>query len=236
MRRRLLPFASGGPRPEEGGSGFVGLVEAIRRGELDADIQFVVTNHLEGGVWNKAKRLGVIPIYMPKPYTAEHYQRLVAETDAEIVTLSGWLKMVFGLEDDTTNIHPGYMGLPLPVGAGPFSGDGMHGHFVHDKVMADIRAGLIPPYSAVTMHFVPSKPTKLGEEVVYDDPRWIIFRKLVEVDPSWSAIQLAQAVNRVEHEWQPKILNAVVNGDIRITNGQVFIDPDWVPVEIMPAL
>src|SRR4030042_2937044 len=83
-----------------GGSGFEKMVEATRNKPpiLDALICAVVTNHFDGGVWQKAKRLGVKVEYWLGPYLADDYQNYAKYYKADYVMLSGWLKLVAGLD------------------------------------------------------------------------------------------------------------------------------------------
>ncbi|MDP4001826.1 MAG: formyltransferase family protein [bacterium] len=194
--KKLLVFASGGKESDDGGSGFQELVENSRSGVLEAEIVAVVSNHEHGGVRTRADKLGVPFIYFPLPREAEDYQRIVAETKADFVSLSGWLKMVKGLDPTRTiNIHPG--------DAKRFGGAGMYGHFVHKAVMEAYRAGTVK-CSAVTMHFVTEK---------YDDGP-DIFRYPVAIRPDDTSETLAKRANKIEHAWQSYITNLVVKGEI----------------------
>ncbi len=192
--KKLLVFASG--TKDGGGSGFQKLVESSRNGILDAEIVAVVSNHENGGVRQKAETLGVPFVYFPLPREAEDYQKIVADTQADFVALSGWLKLVKGLDPaKTINIHPG----PLPR----FGGPGMYSHYVHEAVIKAFNAGEIK-HSAVTMHFVTEE---------YDKGP-IIFRQPVEILAGDTPETLAERVNKVEHEWQPRITDLVIKGEI----------------------
>ena len=192
MRPKILVFASGSATG--GGSGFEKLVEATRSGILDADIVGVVSNHPNGGVKERAERLGVKFIYFAGPYTEEGYKKIVDESSAEYVALSGWLKLVAGLPPTKTfNIHPG----PLPK----FGGRGMYGHHVHEAVIEAYKRGEVT-HSAVTMHFVTSK---------YDEGP-VFFALPVEIMKDDDAGTLGKRVNLKEHEWQPRITDLVVKG------------------------
>ena len=96
---KILIFASGSA--EGGGSGFENLVLSSKDGLLDADIVAVVSNHANGGVRARADNLGVPFLHFPKPWTGESYQRLAAESGADFFALSGWLKLVTGLDPVT---------------------------------------------------------------------------------------------------------------------------------------
>jgi phosphoribosylglycinamide formyltransferase-1 len=193
MKKKLIIFASG--TKTGGGSGFANLVKASRNGQLEAEIILVVSSHENGGVRNKADALGIPFKYFPGPYTAENYQAI---TDgADFVSLSGWLKMVRGLNPQTTfNIHPG--------DTKKFGGPGMYGHYVHEAVMEAYHRGEVTN-SAVTMHFVTEK---------YDEGP-VFFQIPVEILPSDTPETLGERVLNTEHTFQPVITNAVLEGRIR---------------------
>jgi phosphoribosylglycinamide formyltransferase-1 len=206
---RLIIFASG--TKDGGGSGFENLVEAtrLRQGSgkasekptLDADIVAVVSNHEHGGVRACAERLGIPFVYFPGPYDAEHYQAILADTGAEWVALSGWLRHVAGTDPRKTfNIHPAL----LSFDNGRFGGKGMYGHAVHEAVKKALDAGEITE-SGFTMHFVTEE----------HDRGPAFFEHHVPLEKGMSTDDIAKAVNQAEHEWQPKLTNAVVQGEIR---------------------
>jgi len=204
----ILVFASG--TKTGGGSGFETLVRATRTKPpvLEARICGVVTNHPEGGVWQKAQAIGIPVEYWPGPYEAQGYQDLVKRFQADYVMLSGWLKLVAGLDPARTiNIHPG----PLPR----FGGANMYGKHVHEAVMAAYRRGEIA-HSAVTMHFVDEK---------YDRGP-IFFALPVPIEPNDTPETLAARVNRAEHEWQSRVLNYVVQGQVRLEGQEVVYETE----------
>lgn len=191
----LLIFASGST--EGGGSGFENLVLRSRDGILQANIVAVVSHHENGGIRKRADLLGVPFIHFPKPWDAETYIRLVRENGADFSALSGWLKLVYGLDPRTTiNIHPG----PLPE----FGGPGLYGNHVHEAVMAAFRRGKIT-HSAVSMHFVTSE---------YDQGP-VFFKRHIRILDDDTPNSLAQRVNKGEHHWQPIITNLIVQGAIK---------------------
>jgi phosphoribosylglycinamide formyltransferase 1 len=170
---------------------------------LNADIVAVVSNHENGGVRKKAESLGIPFFHFPKPWTAEKYQYFAQKTKADFFALSGWLKLVAGLDPETHfnsktvfNIHPG----PLPQ----FGGPGLYGHHVHKAVMEAFKGKEIK-YSGISMHFVTEE---------YD--RGPIFFKLkIKIRDDDTPDSLAKRVNQLEHLYQPKITNMVVNGLIK---------------------
>ena len=192
--KNLIIFSSG--TSEGGGSGFENLVNKAREGILSANIVAVVSNHENGGVRQRADKLNISFIHFPKPWDAEKYQEIIRNDKADFIALSGWLKLVKGLDPKATfNIHPG----PLPS----FGGAGMYGHHVHEAVIEAFKRGEVT-HSAVTMHFVTDE---------YDRGP-IFFQKFVKIEEDDNAETLAKRVNEVEHKYQPIITNMVVNGEI----------------------
>ncbi|SER32562.1 phosphoribosylglycinamide formyltransferase-1 [Faunimonas pinastri] len=191
---KLLIFASGSR--SGGGSGFENLVLRAREGVLDADIVGVVSNHADGGVRERADRLGIRFMHFASPWVHERYHEISDETGAEFFALSGWLKHVSGLDPRRTfNIHPG----PLPE----FGGAGLYGHHVHHAVMEAHGRGAAEA-SAVTMHFVSDE---------YDRGP-VFFRFHVPIEPGDTVETLGARVLRFEHLWQPEITNLVLSGAI----------------------
>ena len=205
--KKIIVFASG--TKDGGGSGFENLVKATRDGRLSGEIVTVVSNHENGGVRQRADRLGVKFVHFPakKPVegeigpefgpefgTAENYRKIA--DDADLVCLSGWLKLVTGLDPrKTINIHPG----PLPR----FGGAGMYGHHVHEAVMEAYKNGEVKN-SAVSMHFVTEK---------FDEGP-LFFSQPVPILMDDTADTLATRVLEAEHKWQPLITDKVLRGEI----------------------
>jgi phosphoribosylglycinamide formyltransferase-1 len=196
---KIIVFASG--TADGGGSGFENLIAAMKTGTLDADIVAVVSNHEHGGVAQRAQRFGIPFVYFAGPYDAEHYRKIVADSGAQWIALSGWLKLVQGLDPQKTfNIHPAL----LSQLGGRFGGRGMYGHHIHEAVKAALDAREITE-SGFTMHFV-------TDEI---DRGPAFFEHRVPLRAGMSADEIAKAVNAAEHEWQPKITNMVAQGEIR---------------------
>lgn len=198
MKPKLIVFASG--TKTGGGSGFENLVQASRSGVLDADIVAVVSNNEYGGVKERAVRLEVPFIYFPEPFDAEHYQKVVRESGAEWAALSGWLKMTQGLDPAKTfNIHPAL----LSFDHGRFGGPNMYGMRVHRAVAQALEAGELTE-SGCSMHFVTDE---------YDRGP-VFFEKRVPLEKGMVAEDIAPLVHQLEKEWQAKITNMVVHGEI----------------------
>ena len=211
-RPKIIVFASG--TKDNGGSGFENLVQASKTSILDAEIVAVVSNHENGGVRERADRLGVPFIrFNPPNYLlirankqvvgsgdSQIYQDILHKSGAEWIALSGWFKLVHGLGPRRTfNIHPAL----LSQLSGRFGGHGMYGRHIHEAVKAALDAGEISE-SGFTMHFV-------TEEM---DRGPAFFEYKVPLRKGMNADEIAKAVNLAEHEWQPRITNMVVHGEI----------------------
>lgn len=195
---RLIIFASG--TKDSGGSGFENLVHATVTAVLDACIVAVISNHDFGGVRMRADKLRVPFVYFQGPYDAANYQKIVADSRAQWVVLSGWFKKVEGLDPaHTINIHPAL----LSQLDGRFGGRGMYGRHIHEAVKEAFDAGEISE-SGFTMHFVTDEM----------DRGPAFFEHRIPLMAGMSAEDIGKAVNKLEHEWQPKITNMVVHGEI----------------------
>lgn len=201
MNPKVIVFASG--TATGGGTGARNLVAHTRdakRGELDAEIVALVSNHAQGGVSQLARQTGIPFVHFAAPWTAEAYAGIVRESGAEWVALSGWLQRACGLDPARTfNIHPAL----LSQSNGLFGGSGMYGHNVHREV-AEALARREITGSGFSMHFVTE---------AYDaGPVFCEYR--VPLAPGMSAEEIAKAVNDAEHKMQPRITNMVVHGAI----------------------
>ncbi|MBU1626847.1 hypothetical protein KKB18_05705 [bacterium] len=209
-KKRLLVFNSGS------GSGFEKLVLYEKGGYADYHIVGLIVDREDRYAIERAKKFN-IPYTVMKVFVAEAYQAMVEKYDADFVSLSGWLKLVKGLNPRTTiNIHPG----PLPS----FGGKGMYGHHVHEAVMAAYGRGEVT-HSAVSMHFVTEGSSK--EE--YDKGK-VFLNFPVEILPEYDADTLGSAVNAVEHCIQAFVTNLVVTGQIRWDgeNPESLVVPDFI--------
>jgi len=207
MEEKLLIFASGDAK--EGGSGFQEMAENSQTGVLKAKILAVVSHHENGGVRQKADKLGIPFEFWPGPFTAEGYQLLFRKYGQPLVACSGWVKLVKGLSTHRViNIHPG----PLP----DFGGPGMYGHYVHEAVMAAFKEGKIK-CSAVSMHFVDPEYDK--------GPVFFQYPVVIREDDTTKTI--AARVNKIEHGWQSWVTNLVINGQIQLHGNNKLVVPDW---------
>lgn len=200
MKPKILVFASGSATG--GGSGFANLVRHSREaeGDLKAEIVGVVSTHAKGGVRVRAEALNIPFTHFFGPYEAEEYQRIAKESGAEWFALSGWLRHVKGLDPARTfNIHPAALSLL----GGRFGGEGMYGDHVHEAVKEALDNSEIEE-SGVSMHFVTDE----------FDRGPVFFEYRIPLRQGASVEEIKEKVNKAEHEWQPKITNLVVHGEI----------------------
>ncbi len=208
---KILVLASG--TKDSGGSGFEEMVQQSRTNPavLNAEIVGVVSNHQSGGVFKRAKKLGIPFKYFPGPFEKTGYQNLVKKFQADYVMCSGWLKLVKGLNPaKTINIHPAL----LPE----FGGPGMYGRHVHEAAIKSFKERKIKQ-SGFTIHFVTEK---------YDEGP-IIFKLPVLIRSSDTAIALSERINEKERAWQSFILNLVVNGKIKLKGNKAVYSGDIAP-------
>ncbi len=200
MLPKILVFASGSSTG--GGSGFENLVRHSREagGDLKAEIVGVVSNNEHGGVRLRADALKIPFIYFSGPYDAEHYRALAEKSGAEWFVLSGWLKKVQGLDPKRTfNIHPAL----LSILGGHFGGKDMYGHHVLDAVYGALKRREVNEFG-ISMHFVTDE---------YDRGP-VFFEHAMTVKEGMTKEEMGEKVHKAEHEWQPKITNMVVHGEI----------------------
>lgn len=195
---KVLVFASG--TKDGGGSGFQNLVEWSRVHPGTFEVVGVISSNENGGVRKRADALRVPFTYFAGPYDAEHYQAIAEKSGAEWFALSGWLRMVKGLDPKKTfNIHPAL----LSVAEGKFGGQNMWGQNVLDAVYDALVKQHLNEFG-VSMHFVTDE---------YDrGPVFFEFRIPYREGVTKDEVRQVAAV--AEDEFQPKVTNLVVNGKI----------------------
>lgn len=186
------------------GSNMQAIVDAIKRGELDAIPAVVISNNSNAFVLERARREG-IPAYhiSSKQYPNEdELDQAILDTllkhNVNIVCLAGYMKKVGPkvlnhFKNRVLNIHPAL----LPK----FGGKGMYGRFVHEAVL---QAG--ETQSGCTVHLV---------DEVYDHGK-ILGQKVVPVYPHDTIETLAERVLEQEHKLYPEILQKIAKGEIKL--------------------
>ena len=196
---RYAVLASGG------GSNFQALLDAAKRGDLNAEPVFLAGNNSGAGALEKARAAG-IPTFHVSAKTegseegvATRLLALFDEFEPDLLVLAGYMKKVpdavlARLKNRVINIHPAL--LPKHGGAG------MYGHHVHEAV---VRAG--DPFSGMTIHMVNEH---------YDEGQIILQRRTDDIGlPDASLV--AGAVLQREHDSYWRVLQAFADGDIAPT-------------------
>lgn len=195
MKKRIAILASGG------GSNAEALLRAMQDPAYPAEAVLVFSNRPGAGVLEKAARYGVpAEVRDHKAYASREafdaeLLKVVSAARPDFVCLAGYLRIITpafvrAFPQRILNIHPAL----LPK----FGGPGMHGHHVHEAVLAAKEAE-----SGATVHWV--------DEGV--DSGGIILQQKVPVLPSDSAESLAARVLGAEHQVYAAALKKVCSGE-----------------------
>ena len=193
-RARLAVFISGG------GTGLQAIIDASKRGDLAADVVWVVSSTGKAFGLERAKNVEIETfVFLSKKYanpedaTADLLTKL-RERKIEYIALAGYLKLlpaeiIRTYSKRIVNIHPGL----LPKYGGP----GMYGHFVHEAVIA---AG--ERESGATVHIV---------DEIYDHGR-ILEQVKVPVLSGDTPETLATRILVEEHKLYPRVIDNLIKG------------------------
>lgn len=193
------------------GTNFQAILDAIRAGRLDAHLQMVISDKLNAGVMEVARRAGIPTLHLDESQyscTEEFAHRWLTELSqrrVSFIALAGYLKkvpagVVHAFRHRIVNIHPAL----LPS----FGGTGMYGLHVHEAVLAH---GC--KVSGVTVHVV-------DEE--YDHGP-IVLQRCVEVLDDDTPESLAERILPIEHQVYAEALQLFAQNRVRIEGRRVFI-------------
>lgn len=160
--------------------------EKILSGELQAEVQVVISNVGDARGLEKARNYGYPAFHA---VGNEATNAILADYSVDLICLAGYLKLYMppvGMERRVVNIHPSI--IPL------FCGDGYYGSRVHRAVKQ--RGCMV---SGCTVHF--------ANEMYDDGP--IIVQKCVELDYHDSVEDIAAKVFAAECRAFPEALNRV---------------------------
>lgn len=199
-KARLAVFISGG------GTGLQSIIDASGRGDLAAEVVWVVSSTKKAYGLERAARAGIETfVFRPKKYptpevAAEDLLVRLQERKVEYIALAGFLKLVPAIiirafPRRILNIHPGL----LPK----YGGKGMYGHHVHEAVLA---AG--DKESGPTVHLV---------DEIYDNGR-ILEHVRVPVLADDTPEKLAARVLVEEHKLYPRVIDNLIKGKYEFDN------------------
>jgi phosphoribosylglycinamide formyltransferase-1 len=188
------------------GSNFMALREAVRRGDIDADIGLVFSNKEDAPGLLKAKEWGLATAFLnPKLFaTREEYDRaVVRELEArsiDLVCLAGYMKVLTPQFCDAykhriVNIHPAL--LPSFPGL----------HVQQTAIDWGVR------YSGCTVHFVAAE-VDMGP---------IILQAVVPVLQDDTEETLAARILVEEHKIYPEAVRLYFDGRLEVRGRRVFI-------------
>lgn len=185
--KNLAIFASGN------GSNAEAIIEHFKANP-NIKVVLVLTGNPKAGVLKIAHQHKVISTIVSKEalHNEEVMNKLLGALNVDFIALAGFLQLVpaFLLKkypNRIVNIHPAL----LPK----FGGAGMYGLKVHEAVLA---AG--EKETGISIHYVNER---------YDEGE-VILQKAVAISPSEGSQQIAEKVQKLEHEWYPKVIEGLL--------------------------
>ncbi|MBB5325176.1 phosphoribosylglycinamide formyltransferase-1 [Anoxybacillus tepidamans] len=184
---KLAIFASGS------GTNFQAIVDAVKRGELAAEVALLVCDRPEAKVVERAKKEGIPAfVFRPKDYaTKADFERDIlaqlTESGIEFIALAGYMRLIgptllSAYEGRIVNIHPSL----LPAFPGK------------DAIGQAYRYGV--KITGVTVHYV--------DEGMDTGP--IIAQRAVPIEEGESLEQVERKIHAIEHELYPSVLKTLL--------------------------
>ncbi len=189
--RKLSIWASGSGSNAEN-------IAAFFKEDKNINVDHILCNKKDAGVFERAKRLGIVAKYFSNDEFRESKSILnfLKERDADYIILAGFLlkvseEVIFHFSGRIINIHPAL----LPG----YGGKGMYGMNVHKAVIEAKEK-----HSGITIHLV-------NEE--YDRGK-IIFQSICDIEKSDTPETLAEKVHQLEYKHFPEtIKNYILSFD-----------------------
>lgn len=185
--KKIAVFASGS------GSNFQAIIEAVKNGQLGADIRLLVCDKAGAYAIERAKKEN-IPyfVFQAKEYASkDQYELEILENlkkqEVDLIVLAGYMRLIgttllSEFEGRIINIHPSL----LPA----FPGKDAIGQALEANVKV----------SGVTIHYVDSGM----------DTGPIIAQKAVELSEDETVESLQEKIHRIEHELYPKVIKGLL--------------------------
>lgn len=191
------------------GTTLLNLIERIEAGELNAQIQCVVSSRADAYGLVRAEDHRIPSALVPRKqfsdtaaFSAAVWDE-IRKFDVDLVVMAGFMSLLDVPEDFTNrivNVHPAL----IPA----FCGKGMYGHHVHEAVIA-YGAKL----TGVTVHFANAN---------YDEGP-IILQATVPVLEDDTPDTLAERVQAKEREVYPQAIQLIAEGRVSVEGRRVTI-------------
>lgn len=186
------------------GSNLQAILEAVRRGELTAEVVCVISDNPQAHCLTRARQNKIPCVLLdPQKYSTRSAmdQAILSQLrkyQADWVVLAGFMRLlgpqlVAAYRNRIFNIHPAL--LPSFPGF----------HAIKRAWKAKV------PVTGITVHFV--------DEGVDTGP--VILQEEVKVAAGESLESLEKRIHEVEHRLYPKVIQMAVEGKLRIEGGQV---------------
>lgn len=182
------------------GTNLQALIDAIKMGELDAEIVLVVSSRPSAAGLKRAAAAGIPTLALSKEIYADPWDadEVIAtelkRAGAEYIVMAGYMRKVHEpllalWPDRVVNIHPAL--LPSFQGA----------HGIQDAYDRGVKV------TGVTVHFA---------NAVYDQGP-IIAQEPVRVEEGWTVEELEAAIHEVEHRLYPHVIQLLAEGRVSVT-------------------
>jgi len=188
------------------GTNLQAIIDARKRGEINAELALVVSDNRKAGGLERAKKAGIKTVcFIRKDYaTPQSYERdmviALKEAGVDFVVMAGFMKVlspffIKTFPNKVLNVHPSL--LPAFKGA-----SGIKDTFTYGTKVA-----------GVTVHFVDDKL----------DHGPIILQQAFRVNPRETLKTLEARIHKVEHQIYPKAIALFADGRLKVTGRKVKI-------------
>ncbi len=183
---RIAIFASGK------GTNAENIIRHFSENEL-IHVTLIITNNPQSGVFNFAPnyRIPVILLSNIQYSDGDYIVEFLQTHRINLIVLAGYLKkippqVVQTFHKQIINIHPSL----LPK----YGGKGMYGMKVHEAIIAAREK-----QSGISIHLV---------DDIYDHGA-LIYQAKLDIDPTWSAVDLANEIHKMEYHYYPQVIEKV---------------------------
>lgn len=185
---KLALFASGS------GSNVEAIIQAVNRGELEADIACILCDNPSAYVIERAKKHGIpYRVFSPKEFSsrADWERAILAEmktNQIDWIILAGFMRIIGNIlldayDNRIINLHPSL----LPAFPGKQG--------IRDAFDAGVSQ------TGVTIHLVDSGI----------DTGPILAQETLDIDPEWELSDLEQHIHQIEHRLYPQVIQQTIH-------------------------